>query len=219
MQKIDFKKTLKEFYGPSVKAPVLVTVPKLHYLMIDGKGDPNTALEYQQAIEALYGLAYTLKFMLKLGPEQIDAVVMPLEGLWWVPEMSGFSMEDKAAWLWTAMIMAPEFITREHVEKARTQLEQKKNPPALNKVRLESYDEGLAAQIMYLGAYADEAPTIQSLHEFIAEQGYALKGKHHEIYLSDPRRTAPEKLKTVIRQPCGQEPGNRGVQDAGSAFT
>jgi hypothetical protein len=176
----------------------------MQYLMIDGKGDPNTALEYQQAIETLYGMAYTLKFMLKLGPEQIDAVVMPLEGLWWVPEMSEFSMSDKDAWLWTAMIMQPEFVTREHFARAREQLREKKNPAALEKVRLEIYEEGLAGQIMYLGAYADEGPSIQSLHAFIEEQGYELKGKHHEIYLSDPRRTVPEKLKTVIRQPCGK---------------
>ena len=126
---------------------------------------------------------------------------MALEGLWWMDDMTEFSVTRKDEWKWTAMMMQPDIITPDLVELARADLIKKKNPVAASKIRFESYHEGLSAQIMYFGPYADEGPTIQRLHEFILESGHQLRGKHHEIYLSDPRRTAPEKLKTVIRQP------------------
>lgn len=201
MMKVDFKKELKQLYKPSPKEVVVVDVPEMNFLMIDGVGDPNTAQEYKDAIEALYSVSYALKFMVKKGESAIDYAVMPLEGLWWVDDMTQFSMENKDAWKWTAMIMQPEYVTEGLVNAALRQVEKKKNPPALSKIRFESFHEGLSAQIMHIGPYSAEGPTIERLHNFIKENGYELRGKHHEIYLSDPRRSAPEKMRTVIRQP------------------
>lgn len=200
MTKTDFKKELKHLYNPSAKEVVIVDVPKVNFLMIDGAGDPNTAQEFRDAIEALYAVSYALKFMIK-REKQIDYIVMPLEGLWWVDDMTQFSMENKDIWKWTQMIMQPEFVTKDLVEKALEQAEKKKNPPALSKIRFESLHEGLSAQIMHIGPYSAEGPTIEKLHNFIRENGYEPRGKHHEIYLSDPRKSAPEKMRTVIRQP------------------
>lgn len=200
MTKTDFKKELKHLYNPSAKEVVIVDVPKVNFLMIDGAGDPNTAQEFEDAVEALYAVSYALKFMIK-REKQIDYIVMPLEGLWWVDDMTQFSMENKDIWEWTQMIMQPEFVTIDLVEKALEQAEKKKNPPALSKIRFESLHEGLSAQIMHLGPYSAEGPTIEKLHNFIRENGYEPRGKHHEIYLSDPRKSAPEKMRTVIRQP------------------
>jgi hypothetical protein len=200
MSKIDFKKELKHLYRPSPKEFVVVDVPPMKFLMIDGHGDPNTAQEYQDAVEALYAVAYKLKFTSKkeLGK---DYVVPPLEGLWWAEDMETFTTaRDKSAWDWTMMIMQPEWITQEMVGEAVGQV-QKKGLPALSKLRLETYHEGLAVQILHIGSYDDEAPTIARMHAFIDENGYEPAGKHHEIYLSDPRKVAPEKLKTVLRQP------------------
>ncbi len=201
MTKIDLKKEWKHLYRPSARKVSVVDVPPRQYLMVDGRGDPNTSQEYQEALAALYALAYTIKFMMKKGEMALDYTVMPLEGLWWAEDMDVFSLADKDSWLWTAMILVPEVVTQVTVDTAVTEVIRKKNPPAIGKVRLEQLAEGTAVQIMHIGPYADEAPTIANLHKFIAENGYIPRGKHHEIYLSDPRRTAPEKLKTVIRQP------------------
>lgn len=200
MRKIDFKKEWKHLYRPLAKEFVVIDAPPMQFLMIDGHGDPNTAQEYQEAVKALYGVAYKLKFMSKKEKE-MDYVVPPLEGLWWVEDMNSFTTEDKSAWDWTMMIMQPEWITREMFEDALKQVRKKKNPPALSKLRLEAYHEGLSVQIMHIGPYEAEAPTIARMHTFIAENGYEPAGKHHEIYLGDPRKVAPEKLKTVLRQP------------------
>lgn len=200
MRKIDLKKELKQLYNPPEKEAVIVDVPKMSFLMVDGQGDPNTAQEYKDAIEALYAVSYTLKFMIKKGKE-VDYVVMPLEGLWWTEDMTEFTMENKDAWKWTSMIMQPPYVTQELVQKALKQVEEKRNLPALSKMRFESFHEGLSLQIMHIGPYSAEGPTIERLHNFIREKGYGLRGKHHEIYLSDPRRSKPGKLKTVIRQP------------------
>ncbi len=137
----------------------------------------------------------------KYGKKKIDYPVMALEGLWWMDDMREFSPDRKDEWKWTAMIMQPDCVTPELVELACADLIEKKNPAAAPKIRFESYHEGLSAQILYFGPYADEGPTIQRLHDFIHESGHQLRGKHHEIYLGNPRRVAPEKLKTVIRQP------------------
>jgi len=200
MQKIDFKQELKQLYRPSAKKISVVDVPPMQLLMIDGQGDPNTAQAYTDAIETLYAVAYTLKFASKKQLAR-DYTVMPLEGLWWAEDMASFSIENKNAWLWTAMIMQPDWSNAAMVAAAKEAAGRKKDLPALPKLRFETFHEGLAAQILYIGPYADEAPTIARLHAHIAENGYRLAGKHHEIYLSDPRRAAPEKLKTVIRQP------------------
>jgi hypothetical protein len=202
--KVDLKKRLSSLYNPSAKDMAVVEVPAMQFLMIDGAGDPNTTQEYKEAIEALYGVAYALKFLLK-KEQGLDYSVMPLEGLWWTPNMREFSAEHKERWLWTMMIMQPEEVTEAHFEQARArEMQRKKDFPALAKLRLERFHEGLAAQILHVGPYAAEAPTIVRLHAFIRGQGYAFDGtrqKHHEIYLSDPRRVAPEKMKTVVRQP------------------
>ena len=200
MSKVDFKKKLKHLYKPSAKEVSVVDVPPMNFLMIDGAGDPNISPEYKQAIEALYSLSYALKFKVKkdIG---VDYVVMPLEGLWWTDDPSQFSMSNKELWKWTAMIMQPEYVTPELFEKTLAEVRRKKGLPALDKVRFETYHEGLSVQIMHIGPYAAEEPTIARLHRFIEENGYELNGKHHEIYLSDPRRTAPERLKTILRQP------------------
>jgi len=201
MAKIDLRKELKHLYNPPAKAPVLVDVPPMSFLTLDGRGDPNTAPEFRAAFEVVYGVAYTLKFMLKKAAEAPDWGVMPLEGLWWTDDMATFSMERKDAWKWTLMVMQPDFVTAEQVERALAAVRAKKNLPGLDKLRFERLHEGACAQIMHVGPYAAEAPTIERLHHFIRELGSEPTGKHHEIYLGDPRRTAPEKLKTVIRQP------------------
>ncbi|MBI5310907.1 MAG: GyrI-like domain-containing protein [Actinobacteria bacterium] len=170
--------------------------------MVDGKGDPNTSVEYEAAVAALYAVSYTLKFSTKRSPSGVDYKVMPLEGLWWSHDLSDFTTGNKSDWEWTMMIMQPDFVTPEDFEQARDAATAKKDLPAAPKLRLEKFREGSAAQVMYVGPYSDEGPTIKALHEFIEESGYVLDGKHHEIYLGDPRRTAPEKLKTIIRQPC-----------------
>jgi hypothetical protein len=204
LEKLDLRKELKHLYNPPSRQVVEVDVPAMNFLLIDGKGDPNTALEYKEAVEALYSLSYTLKFASRkaLG---IDYTIMPLEGLWWMEDMGqrygdiDFTA-DKSLWLWTMLIMQPDGITPEMVEAARDDLRRKKAPPALDRVRFERFHEGLAAQVMHLGPYSAEKPTIDRIHAYVAEHG-ELTGKHHEIYLGDPRRSQPEKLRTIIRQP------------------
>ena len=201
MSKVDFKKEYKELYAPPKKF-VVVDVPEMQFLMIDGHGDPNIAQEYQDAVETLYAVAYKMKFISKKTLAK-DYVVPPLEGLWWADDMDFFSVgRDKSQWDWTMMIMTADWITQEIFEDAIEQVREGKNPAALDKVRLESYHEGASVQIMHIGSYDDEGPTLAKMHdEFIPENGYTMTGKHHEIYLSDPRRVVPEKLKTVLRQP------------------
>lgn len=200
--KVDFRKQLRHLYHPSAKEVVVVNVPAMPFLMVDGTGNPNISQEYQEAVEALYAVAYALKFLLK-KEQGVDYAVMPLEGLWWAPDMREFSVEHKETWLWTMMIAQPQEVNAALFEQARAQVQRKKPSPALAKMRLEPFHEGLAAQIMHLGPFAAEGPTIARLHAFIREQGYAFDGtrqKHHEIYLSDPRRAALENMRTVIRQ-------------------
>ena len=200
MAKLDLKKQYRELYNPSAKECSLVDVPELSFLMIDGAGDPNTADEYRDALEALYAMSYTLQFFSKIELD-LDYVVMALEGLWWADDMESFTEGDKASWQWTALMMQPDHLTEAHVEAAREEVRRKKDPVALDLMRFERFTEGLSVQIMHIGPYAEEAPTIARLHEFAADSGYDLRDKHHEIYLGDPRRTAPEKLRTIIRQP------------------
>ncbi len=198
---------LKQQYKDLLKSPtdrvIIVNVPEMRFLAIDGIGDPNSAPAYKEAIEALYGVAYTLKFTIT-KEQGLDYSVLPLEGLWWRPDMEAFSVEHKEAWWWTMLMGQPEEVTPEQLERARDQVRLKRPSASLEKLRLEAFHEGLAAQIMHIGPYAAEGPTIARLHAFIHEQGYTFDGtrqKHHEIYLSDPRRTAPERMKTLLRQP------------------
>ncbi len=206
MEKFDLKKDQKHLYAPSAKAVTLVEVPAMNFLLADGAGDPNTAPSFHEAMEALYSLTYTLKFMVKKG-QGIDYAVLPLEGLWWAEDMGAFTPEtqDKSRWLWTLMIRQPEVVTPALFDRAREQVQQKKALPFLARVRWGNFTEGLSAQILHVGPFSEEHAAIQKIHAFMKEQGYGFNGKHHEIYLSDPRRTAPEKLRTIIRQPVKKE--------------
>lgn len=200
MVKIDYKKELKTFYKASAKEVELVTVPEMNFLKIDGMGAPGS-LDYKETVEALFQLSYTIKFMIKKGEMAIDYGVMPLQGHWWVDDMTKFDVNKKDEWKWTMMIMQPELVSEMIVEKAKEQLKQKKNPPALPKIKYEPFTEGKAAQIMHIGPFSEEGPTIQKVHQAIFDNGFKITGKHHEIYLTDIRRAAPEKWKTIIRQP------------------
>lgn len=201
MKKVDYKKELKQLYLPSSKEVSVVEVPKQQFIMIDGHGDPNTSKEFQEAVEALFSLSYALKFIVKKGKTGIDYGVMPLEGLWWTNDMPKFSVENKSDWKWTLMIMQPEFITHELFDVALQQVQKKKNLDALSKLRIKTFTEGKAAQILHIGSFSDEGPAIEKIHSYIQNNGYKASGKHHEIYLSDIAKTAPDKLKTVLRQP------------------
>lgn len=203
MTKIDLAKDLKPLYAPPKGKFVIVDIPEIRFLMIDGHGDPNTSKEYREALDALYSVAYTAKFQLKLGPRKIDFRVMPLEGLWWADDMTDFLSGNRDRWKWTAMIALPKVVGAKEFEAACAKAAEKKELPALKRLRVEPFKEGKAVQTLYFGPYAEEGPTIAAMHAFASEQGYALRGKHHEIYLSDPRRTAPTKLKTIIRQSIG----------------
>jgi len=200
MDKVDLKKQLEEFYNASSKEVKFVDVPAMNFLMVDGKGNPNDSPEYKAAIEGLFNVSYALKFMVK-KTKSIDYGVTPLEGLWWVDDMTKFSAERKDDWKWKAMIMQPNFVNAEDVKAAIEQVKKKKNLPAITKIRFESFNEGKAAQIMHIGPYSAEGANIAKIRAFIQSNGYSLGGKHHEIYLNNPGKTAPEKLKTIMRQP------------------
>jgi hypothetical protein len=207
MKKLDLKKLYKHLYNPGAKQVTVVEVPRFHFIMIDGTIPANTqvadAPDYQLALETLYGLSYTLKFMIKKRKKNpIDYPVMPLEGLWWTKDShKEFTVSHKADWYFTALIMQPDPVTQDLFEQARRQLRAKKNPAMLDQARLESFAEGLTMQTMHLGSYSEEPATIENMVSFAAENGYRTHGKHHEIYLGDPRRARPEKLKTVLRHP------------------
>lgn len=201
MAKIDYKKVYKNLFTGKKDQPVLIDVPEFNYLMVDGKGNPNTSKEFQDAIEVLYGVSYTMKFMVKGKDPDKDYTVMPMEALWWVEDMTKFDTNKKDDWLWTIMIMQPDFVTENNVREAIEAIKKKKDLTALAKLRFEKFPAQKAGQIMHIGPYDKEEPTIKILHNFIKDSGFELTGKHQEIYLSDPRRTDPEKLKTIIRQP------------------
>lgn len=201
MEKIDFKKELRHLYQPSVKEVAEIAVPCMNFLMVDGEGDPNTAQSYVEAIEALFAVSYTLKFMIKKGELAIDYGVMPLEGLWWTDDMTKFSPDNKSIWRWTAMIMQPDFVSREMVDNAIAEVKKKKSPAAISMVHFAPWSEGKCAQIMHIGPFSEEGPTIYKLHCFIEAGNRQRIGKHHEIYLSDIRKADPKNWKTIIRQP------------------
>jgi hypothetical protein len=201
MDKIDYKNEFKILFNPSSKKAVIVDVPAFIFLMVDGMGDPNTSQDYKDAVETLFGVAYTLKFIVKKGKPAVDYGVLPLEGLWWADDMNSFVEGNKDVWKWTAMIMQPILVTEQMFRIAVDQVKKRKNPPALSKLRFETFPEGLSAQILHLGPYSAEKLTVEKIHGFIRENGYVETGKHHEIYLSDPRKSAPEKMKTILRQP------------------
>jgi hypothetical protein len=202
--KYDLKREHAELYAPSAKEFTTVDVPPMRYLAVDGHGDPNTSAAYRDAVEALFAVAYAVKFASKRGLGR-DFVVAPLEGLWWADDRGAFVARDKGAWSWTMLIAQPDWIDDEAVAAALAAVRAKAtgaSNPALDVLRLEHLHEGLSAQILHVGSYDDEAPTLARLHdEWMPQHGLTFNGAHHEVYLSDARRTAPEKLRTVLRQP------------------
>ena len=205
-KKLDYKRELRELYGLQAGPPMIVDVPELSFLMVDGIGDPNTSRDYVESVEALFAVSYRVKFAVKRGAEGIDYGVMPLEGLWWVDDMSTFSLDDKSSWSWTAMIMQPKVVTDELVRRSILEASKRKPLPAAAKLRLDRFGEGLAAQVLHTSPYSAQEPTIERLHAFVVEAGHRLRGKHHEVYLSDPSRADPAKLRTIIRQPIASSP-------------
>lgn len=205
MEKLDLRKQFKHLYSPSAKKIEIVDVPPLQFAMVDGlvpaDEGPDDSADFQEAVAALYGISYTLKFMIMKRPDNpIDYPVMALEGLW-VTESRTYDTMAREAMNFTAMIMQPGFITPELFEAARAQLLKKKPGPGPTRLRLDTFHEGLSIQVMHIGPYATEPETLARMEAFAEEHGYAIRGPHHEIYLSDPRRAAPEKMKTVLRHP------------------
>ena len=206
-EKIDFKKSL-DSYQARKGTFRLLDVPERHYLMVDGHGDPNDSPAFAEAIETLYPVAYGLKFASKndLGR---DYVVPPLEGLWWAEDMASFTTaRDKTRWSWTLMLLVPEWLGAADVDaacagaRAKADAKSTAPPPRLDELRLQSLAEGRCAQTLHVGPFDAEGPVLEEMHtSFIPDQGLALAGTHHEIYLSDVRKTAPEKLRTILRQP------------------
>lgn len=209
MIKLDLRKELKHLYNPSAKKVELVEVPRFKFLMVDGAIElglaPGSSPNFQEAMQALYGAAYTLKFMSKLRKEDpVDYPVMASEGLWWV-EDGQFDINRKDNWVYTLMILQPDHITEDMFQEALGQLREKKGDlAAFSRLRLEEFEEGLCVQIMHIGPYATEPATKGKMEAFALEKGYTLCGKHHEIYLGNPLRAEPEKLKTVLRQPVAK---------------
>ncbi len=210
MNKVDFKKTLKAFYNPKPKQYEIIKIPPMNFLMIDGIGSPGTSTAYIDSLAALYPLAYKIKFLSKAAGQ--DYIVPSLQALWWAEDMDDFVNDNKDNWQWTLMLMLPDWIASEMIAEAFRVVglgkPKKPAPRLLEKIRVEQYDEGLVAQYLHIGAYEDEAPILRHMHDdYIPKQGYKMpsqhKGayKHHEIYISDPRKVAKEKLKTILRQP------------------
>lgn len=196
---VDFKKEFKKLYSPKTE-PEIVEFPPIKILALSGHGAPESK-DFEQAVQALYGSFYTIKFGRKkagLGPDFSGG---PLEGLWWMGDNTGFDQTKRDDWQWQVFLWVPDFISQKDLDTALELLKKKKPNPALEKVRLELFDEGQAAQILHIGPYSAEAPTIEKLHAYVESQGFRLRDKHHEIYMSDPRRSKPEKLKTIIRHP------------------
>ncbi|WEH13577.1 GyrI-like domain-containing protein [Streptomyces sp. VNUA24] len=199
--KYDVKRALKACYAPKNTDWELVDVPELRYLAVDGHGDPNTAAAYRHAVEALYAVAYTVKFTSRRERGE-DFVVGPLEGLWWADDMDDFLARRKDNWRWRMLINVPGWITDPMIEEARSAAAAKKDRPALGAVRPETLREGTSAQVLHIGSYDDETPVLTRLHrDYLPAHGLREAGLHHEIYLSDPRRTDPARLRTVLRQP------------------
>ena len=206
MDKYDIKTAHKTLYSPGAKEFCLVDVPSLQYISIDGHGDPNTSPVYADAIESLYTVAYAVKFGTRKSLGR-DFVVAPLEGLWRAEDMSSFTRRDKAAWDWSMMIAQPSWITADVIAAAREQAAKKKHLTGLRDISLRTLSEGRSVQILHIGSYDDEAPTLHRLHtEYLADNGLTVNGDHHEIYLNDARRTAPAKLRTILRQPVRLQP-------------
>ncbi|HYG05773.1 MAG TPA: GyrI-like domain-containing protein [Stenotrophomonas sp.] len=197
--KVDFKRELKPLYQASAGRVDEVDVPSLRFLMIDGEGDPNGSASYAAAVAALFSVSWTAKFMIK-REQGIDHVVMPLEGMWWADDLSTFVANDRSKWKWTMMILQPDTVDDASIGRAVEEVVRRKQLAAARSLRLQPFTEGRCAQTLHVGPFSEEGPTIQRVHEYIRARG-SLAGKHHEIYLSDVRRAAPSRWRTIIRQP------------------
>ncbi|QFZ19626.1 GyrI-like domain-containing protein [Saccharothrix syringae] len=196
----DVKRELKRLYAPRNTDWALVDVPEQRFIAVDGHGNPNTSPDYARAVEALYSVAYTVKFASKR--EGRDFVVGPLEGLWWADDPEVFITRDKDRWHWRMLISQPDWVTDERIDEAKRIASAKKGLPAIEAVRPEVLHEGTSAQVLHIGPYDDEGPVLARLHhEWLAANGLRLTGLHHEVYVGDPRRTDPAKLRTVLRHP------------------
>ncbi|MGZ2412088.1 hypothetical protein ACUXST_001509 [Sphingomonas sp. F9_3S_D5_B_2] len=199
MGKLDLKKTRKALFSARRDHFTAIEVPPVAYLMADGHGDPNVVPEYRRVVESLYATAYGLKFAAKANGR--DFVVAPLEGLWSAPDPQSFTARRKHEWDWTMMIMVPDFVAQQDFHAAASKARQKLGALAGN-LRLDTLEEGLCVQALHVGSYDDEGPLLARLHhQIMPEGGYEFAGRHHEVYLSDPRKTSAEKLKTLVRQP------------------
>jgi hypothetical protein len=205
MEKLDLKKKYRNLYKPSTKEVDIVDVPLFQFVMINGGIEegktPGNSPSFQQALEALYGISYTLKFASKQNKENpVDYTVMALEALWWVDEGT-FDIRHPGNWKWQAMIMQPDHISQKMYQNGLEALRKKKDNPAIEKMSLETFHEGLSMQMMHIGPYSEEPITLSKMDAFVNENRYVYHGRHHEIYLGDPRKAKPENLKTILRHP------------------
>lgn len=200
LPKLDFRRELGDLYDARDE-PALIEVPPIRFLMVDGHGDPNGSRPFRQAVEALNAVAYALKFRVRALPEGVDFDVMPLEGLWWIPNARVWDFDDKSDWDWTLMLAQPDIVTSELVAETMEAVRTRRKMAALERVRFERFEEGTCAQLVHRGPFSAERPSLERLYDFVRRQGSMPVGKHHEIYLTDPQRTAPERMRTIIRQP------------------
>lgn len=197
---MDYRRELGELYEAR-EDPTLIEVPSIDYLAIDGHGDPNGSAPFRRAVDALCAVAYALKFKVRALPDGVDFAVMPLEGLWWIPNARVWDFDDKSDWDWTLMLAQPAIVTEELVADTLKAVRARRRMKALDLVRFEPFEEGTCAQLLHRGPFSAERPTLERLYDFIRREGSMPVGKHHEIYLTDPQRTAPERMRTIIRQP------------------
>lgn len=206
--KIDYRRKMGDLYA-ALERPALVDAPEIGFLMIDGHGDPNGSASFEEAVEALYAVAYALEFRMRSMPDGVDAEIMPLEGLWWIPDARVWDFGDKSDWNWTLMVAEPDLVTPALAAEAIQAVRASRPPAALDRVRLESLEEGRAAQVLHRGPLSAERPTLDRLYDFIRDEGFMPVGKHHEIYLTDTQRTTPDRMRTIIRQPLAPRPNLR----------
>jgi len=211
MDKVDFKKKYRSLYYPTADVVKMVDVPPMQFITVDGHGNPKNSKQFQDGLEALYALAFAVKMLFKkMEPPDgyYDYIVPPLEGLWWVADLEKFTRARKSEWQWKLMIRQPEFVSESLIRELLAEIIAKKDNPSLRHIKHEIFHEGLSVQILHIGPYREESKTITKINEFNQTQGLVINGKHHEIYLGDPRRSEPDKLKTVIRYPVKPQSGN-----------
>ncbi|HWC70269.1 MAG TPA: GyrI-like domain-containing protein [Actinomycetota bacterium] len=210
--KVDFRRELGDLYDAGDE-PTMVEVPEIHFLMIDGHGDPNRSAEFRKAVEALYAVAYALKFRVRRLPDGVDFEIMPLEGCWWIPDARVWDFDDKSDWDWTLMVALPEVVTSELAADVKASVRERRRMATLDLVRFEPFEEGPCAHVLHRGPFSAERPTLERLYGFIKDRALMPVGKHHEIYLTDPQRTADEDLRTIIRQPVAPRAGAREARN------